>query len=170
MPNVLVDAGPLITLGKLNRLGLLGDLYDRVLVPRSVFREVVIAGVARGAPDALTVRLFLAHEGWPILEASPEVIGRYAPSVILDSGERELLALAQTLPEVLVLLDDEVARNEARRLGLPARGTLGVLVQAYRTGLLTLGELELLLLEIGARPDIWISEKLCKQVWAALST
>ncbi len=45
---------------------------------------------------------------------------------------------------------------------------LGVLVQAHRTQLLTFAHVELLIQEIAARPDIWISAKLCEQVLASL--
>ena len=68
----------------------------------------------------------------------------------------------------LVLLDDEIARSEARRLNLPLRGTLGILVQAYREQILTLAQTELLIREISARRDIWISEKLCEQVLSTM--
>jgi hypothetical protein len=45
---------------------------------------------------------------------------------------------------------------------------LGILVQARRAGCLTFQEIELLVLEIAARPDIWIGEKLCQSVLAKL--
>jgi predicted nucleic acid-binding protein len=67
-----------------------------------------------------------------------------------------------------VLIDDELARSEARRLGLAVKGSLGILIEAHRAGLLTLDELELLLMTVAARPDIWISEKLCRQILAEL--
>jgi predicted nucleic acid-binding protein len=72
------------------------------------------------------------------------------------------------LADPLVLLDDDVARTEARRLELRARGTLGVLVQAFRSGFLSLSQVELLLNEIAARSDIWIGSKLCSQVLGSL--
>jgi uncharacterized protein len=159
---VLSNAGPLMVLGKLNRLGLLNELYGTVHVPRTVYREVVSAGMAQSRPDALTVRLFLEHYGYPILEASPEVIRAYQPRVALDAGEREVLALARHMPTPLVLMDDEVARSEARHLSLRPKGSLGILVQAHEHGLLSMKETELLILEIATRPDIWISEKLCQ--------
>jgi predicted nucleic acid-binding protein len=165
---VLADAGPLIALAKLNRLSLLADLYQVIHIPRSVYREVVDAGLARGSTDALTLRLFLARTDWPIVDAPEEPARDAAPTILLDPGERDLLAVAQTLPEALLLIDDEVARAEARRLGLSVRGTLGILAQARRSGLLTFPEVELLLLEIAARPDIWIGEKLCQGVLAKL--
>ncbi len=138
MSIVLSNAGPLIALGKLNRLQLLADLYHNV--------------------QMTTV----------VVEVPSAVLDVYTPPVKLDPGEHELLSLAQTLAAPLVLLDDEMARTEARRLPLQVRGTLGVLVQAYRAQLLTFDHIELLIQEIAARPDIWISAKFCEHVLASL--
>jgi predicted nucleic acid-binding protein len=151
-------------LGKLNRLDLLADSYDQVQMSRAVYSEVVTQGLARGAYEALTVRLFWQSQNWPILEVPSAALATYVPPVILGPGETETLALAQTLPNPLVLLDDEIARTEARRLKLRLRGTVGVLVQAYRQGHLSFSQIDLLLEEIALRPDIWISAKLCHKV------
>ena len=150
-PTVLCNAGPLMALGKLNRLDLLTDLYGEVQIPHAVYSEVVVQGLARGAPDALTVRLFWQHQGWPIVNVSEATLSAYTQPVILDPGEAE-------------------ARAEARRLRLRPRGTLGVLVQAYRQGLLSFDQVELLIREIATRPDIWIGARLCGRVLAALDT
>jgi predicted nucleic acid-binding protein len=165
---VLCNAGPLIALGKLNRLELLAELYGQVQVPRAVYDEAVTQGLALGAPDARTIRLFWQTKDWPIVNVSATVLATYKPSVILDPGEREVLAVAQTLSDVLVLMDDETARAEARRLKLRVCGTLGVLTQAYRAKIISFPDVELLLQEIAARPDIWIGAKLCEQVLQAL--
>jgi predicted nucleic acid-binding protein len=167
-PTVLSNAGPLIALGKLNRLDLLADLYDQVQITQAVYTEVITQGLAHGAPEALTIRLYWESQHWPVINVPTTVLAAYIPPVILDSGETEVLALAQTIPNCLVLLDDEVARTEARRLGLQLRGTLGVLVQAYRLKHLSYAQITLLLQEIAARSDIWISAKLCQQVLNAL--
>jgi predicted nucleic acid-binding protein len=58
MSVVLCNSGPLMALGKLNRLDLLAELYNEVQVPKAVYNEVVSQGLARGAPDALIARLF----------------------------------------------------------------------------------------------------------------
>ena len=167
-PVVLCNAGPLITLGKLNRLELLSELYGEVQIPHAVYDEVVTCGLAKGASDALTVRLFWQRHEWPVVGAPPSVLSTYTPPVILDPGERAVLALAQTMKHPLVLLDDEVARSEARRLNLRVCGTLGILAQACRKQMLTLAQTELLIREISARRDIWISAKLSEQVLASL--
>jgi predicted nucleic acid-binding protein len=168
MPTVLCNAGPLIALGKLNRLDLFADLYGQVQTTRVVYDEVVTHGLARGMSDAFTVRLFWQRQRWPVVAVPQAVLDAYQPVMLLDPGETEVLALAQTLTDPLVLLDDGAARAEARRLRLRVRGTIGVLTQAYRGGFLSLLQVELLLREIAARPDIWISAKLCEQALASL--
>lgn len=168
MPTVLADSGPLIALAKLNRLHLLLDLWDTLQIVEAVYQEAVVFGLAQGASDALTIRLFWQQHHLPVVPVSAEMLAAYQPAITLDPGERATFALALTLPDVLVLVDDEDARAEARRLRLSMRGTLGVLVAAYRRNLLTRSESELLLNEIAARPDIWISATLCAQVLRSL--
>ena len=68
MSVVLCNSGPLMALGKLNRLDVLAELYDEVWVPQAVYAEVVSQGFARGAPDALIVSLFWQRQGWPVVE------------------------------------------------------------------------------------------------------
>lgn len=99
MPTVLSNAGPLMALGKLNRLDLLSELYKQVQISRAVYTETVTQGLAYGANDALTIKMFWQYQNWPILEISEPVLAAYTPSVILDQGEKELLALAQTLSD-----------------------------------------------------------------------
>jgi predicted nucleic acid-binding protein len=55
---VLCNASPLMAPGKLNQLNLLACLFDEVQIPRAVYDEVVTQGLARGAPDALSIRRF----------------------------------------------------------------------------------------------------------------
>jgi predicted nucleic acid-binding protein len=159
-----------MALGKLNRLGLLTQLYPDLRIPQAVYREVVTEGLVRAMPEALTVRLFLEQRRLPVVGISESTLDRYAPPVLLGAGEREVLALAQGLSGIQVLLDDKEARKEARKPGLAAKGTLGVLVQAYQAELLSMSELRLLFAEIVARPDIWISDELCRQVLSRIET
>jgi len=54
----------------------------------------------------------------------------------LDNGEAEAIALATELHPESVLLDDKLARQMARRLGVPVTGTIGVLLRAKQVGLI----------------------------------
>ena len=111
MTTVLCNAGPLIALGKLNRLELLAKLYGQVQVPRAVYDEAVTQGLALGAPDARTIRLFWQAKDWPAIKVTAATLAAYKPPVILDPGETEVLALARTLPDVLLLEDPLLLRS-----------------------------------------------------------
>jgi len=54
----------------------------------------------------------------------------------IHRGEAEVIALAGSLRESKMILDDLAARKHARLLGLKFTGSLGVLLQAKKIGLL----------------------------------
>ena len=158
---VVSDAGPLITLAKLNLLHLLECLYRRGYFPGSVYKEAVVEGLRQGLEDAHTLRLFLIQEGWETMEvenAPDELI-----SLHLDQGELDSLALALAM-NALLLIDEERGREEARRHRVKVRGTLGVLIEAYRRGFITSNQLRFYFDQIEERTDIWISPSLCHRL------
>lgn len=54
----------------------------------------------------------------------------------LGPGESSVIALALATPSAEVVLDDAAARRCARGLGIPVRGTVGVLILAKKRGLI----------------------------------
>ena len=54
----------------------------------------------------------------------------------LDRGEAEAIALANELSADWLLIDEAAGRDEAARQGIHTIGTLGVLREAHRAGLL----------------------------------
>ena len=92
MPIVLCDSGPLIALAKLNRLHLLLDLWETVQIVEAVYQEAVVLGQARGAPDALTIRLFWQQHHVPVVSVPADTLGAYQPALTLDSGEHATFA------------------------------------------------------------------------------
>jgi predicted nucleic acid-binding protein len=54
----------------------------------------------------------------------------------LGPGEAEVLMLALELDDAVVVLDDAFARRMAESLGLRLKGTLGLLLDAKREGLI----------------------------------
>ena len=130
---VVSNAGPLIALGKLGQLSLLLTLYDDILIPREVYHEAVINGLRLGADDAPTVD-FLLRQG------HIRVVGIVLPSPLpawvhsLDAGRIEVILLGQQQAADWVLIDNEHARKAARQLGLPLKGTVGLLLDAWRQG------------------------------------
>ena len=62
--NVVSNSGPLMVFSKLNILHLLKELYVRVELPLSVYRETVSVGIRRGFTDAQVLNSFLMQNEW----------------------------------------------------------------------------------------------------------
>jgi predicted nucleic acid-binding protein len=119
---VVSDATALIVLAKLGRLSLLQPIFSGVIIPDSVYQEIL----AKADHD---------HLVWqdPFFTRTPDPHDRIQAELlsILDPGESAALALAKQrgLP---VLIDEKKGRNLARSLGIPVIGLLGVLLALYR--------------------------------------
>jgi predicted nucleic acid-binding protein len=158
-----------MVLAKLHLLHLLAELYDRVHIPRSVYSEVVVEGLRQGFADARTLRHFLDQTGWQAEDVHADHIDDRLLDLPLDVGERDVLALAVSLGNVTVLMDETVGRSYARQYGLIVRGSLGILIEAYHSSLLDADRLRLALNEMARRSDIWISTTLIERVlWEVL--
>ncbi len=165
---VVVNAGPLIALGKLSIVGLLQRLYRNVLIPSPVYHEVVTHGLELGRPDAYDVQMAIARRELTVIAVDETDIASEIHPLALGLGEKAAIHLARLNGADWVLLDDQLARKEARRLGLRVKGSLGILSEAYRRGLLGEAELDVLFKALLEREDIWISSELVKLVWRKL--
>jgi len=127
VPEVIADTSPLQYLYQADCLDLLSALYGSVGVPEGVVREIEVG-------HALGVSLPTVGElPWMWIVPVPEQ--PLLPLVAdLGPGEREVLALTVGKPETLALLDDRLARDYARFLGISFTGTLGVLLRAKTDG------------------------------------
>jgi predicted nucleic acid-binding protein len=135
-------------------------LYGDILIPREVYNEVVINGLRLGADDAPAVDFLVQQSYIQVVEVVlPLPLPAWAQS--LDAGEIEVIILGQQQAADWVLIDNEHARKAAREVGLPHKGTVGLLLEAWRQGYLSLQAFELLIQEIKHRADLWISAQLC---------
>ena len=165
---VVINSGPLMALAKLGLLDLLPRLYGQVSFPTAVFAEVVVRGRERGYSDAFLVQLAVQQWKLKVLEVSEGDLPPDIQDLPLDAGEKQTLYLAQRDKADLALFDDEKVREEAKARGMNIKGTLGVIIQAYRTGLVGFNDVESTIEAIIAREDIWISEELCRRVMGKL--
>lgn len=158
---IVSNAGPLMVLSKLNLLHLLKELYVEVLIPEAVYEETVINGIRCDFEDAYTLRLFLNQSNWkPVkLLQVPQIIA----STNLDKGEKEAIAWALS-KNALLLMDEELGREVARKQGITVKGSLGILIQAYHKNLIRFEQLRFYFNQISSRSDIWISSKLCDKL------
>ncbi len=127
---VIADAGPLIALAKVKRLGLLKRLFGQVSVTAAVADELRLGSAAPGAA-ALDAAL---AAGW--LVRLPHTGVTLAAHQTLDAGEASCLAAAAATPGTLFLIDERLGRREAQRLNIPHTGTAGILCAAKELGYL----------------------------------
>lgn len=122
-----VNASPLIFLAHANLLQLLKLLGEEVLVPDAVAEEI-----RRRGPQDPTARA-LEDTSWLRVVEVPDVppkIERWD----LGAGESAVLAWCIGHPGTEAIIDDLSGRRCAGALGIPVRGTLGLILIAKRRG------------------------------------
>jgi predicted nucleic acid-binding protein len=133
----IVNASPLILLGKIRRLELLFVGEPKVIVPMTTVGEVTSQPVAASLPGW--------HPDLPPITLEPDVpippeVFRHA----LDRGESMVLAVALRLQaggeDVEVVLDERKGRRAAKALAIPLVGTAGLILRARAEGMLASSE------------------------------
>lgn len=130
LDKAVINTGPLLALSLAGRLGLLPVLFREFWIPDVVYQEVTAAGLGRLGADALadqqwTEHVCLAPDPDPLLIAE------------LDPGEAAVISLARSKLPCLAIIDEKRGRRIAQHVyGLPIKGTVGLLVEAKRRGLL----------------------------------
>ncbi len=124
---VICNTTPFIVLGSVNQIELMQELYETICVPEAVIEEIIAGGPIK-VPDLTSLR-------W--IEVIPNITTHEHKLLYqLDYGERNVILNALRLNADLVLIDDRIARNIAEYMGLRIKGTLGVLADAKRKGLI----------------------------------
>lgn len=127
---VISNSSPIIHLATIGRLHLLEGLYSRILVPEKVYLECTDAVHCRNEVDLISQSSWIKRHS-----IEDDRLFKLLYSEI-DAGEAEALVLALEQKADLLLLDDQEARNKARKLELPVTGTLGVLLKFKNEGMI----------------------------------
>lgn len=124
------NTSPQILLAKIGRLHLLQQLYREILIPVAVLEEVR----AKPGREAQQLQTLIEEGIYQLHRVAGNVISEIPAE--LGSGEREVIALAIEKQADLVILDDLEGRRIAREKGLIVTGTIGLLVEARKRGLI----------------------------------
>jgi len=127
---VVSDTTPLNYLILIRAEHVLPAIYTSILVPRQVIDELL----HEDAPDQ--VRLWASKPpAWvEVREGDASLFPK------LGYGEAAALALAIEVHAEALLADDGEARSVARALGLRLIGTVGILAEAHKVGLIDFDE------------------------------
>lgn len=145
----VADAGPLIHLTEINSLALL-EIFESVIVPDSVWLEAQAHHpLSHPAPSNL-MRITVS-------QAEVEASSLSGEAPVLHRGEMECLFLCRRMSARILLTDDLAARDAARRLGVTPVGSLGIVVRAFRLGLISLLEAQHLLEDLYDQSSLFVT-------------
>ncbi|RLD77322.1 MAG: DUF3368 domain-containing protein [Bacteroidetes bacterium] len=125
---IVADSSPLISLAIISKLDLLNALFDEIYIPKAVFSEISI-------PNKPYSELFSKLGNVKIMDVN----NRIALMILnkdLDLGESEAIVLAMENNINNILIDEQKGRRIATANGLHPIGTIGVLIQAKKMGLI----------------------------------
>ena len=127
---VFSDTSPISCLASLGRLDLL-EIYGQVRIVPAVEEELSRhpSESARALIQEAFERGLLRRDAGKVEDATSLLLEHE-----LDPGEAEALAVAKASRADLVFIDEREGRKWARRLGVPAVGTLGILLRAKCDG------------------------------------
>lgn len=131
---VIADAGPLLALAKLDCLHLLEKLFGTVLIPEAVQRECM----AKSGEDSQRIQQAIDCKQLQVI--SSDAISSMVLPRSLGDGEKEAIFLAIQHEHSLLIVDDQLARRQAAKLGLTFIGLVRVLAIAEQQGLLDSAE------------------------------
>ncbi len=120
------NSSVIIALARICRLDLLEELFGEILVPKAVWKEIIVEG--KPGSEKIMESSFIRVE--KVRNMRPVAL----LEEFIDSGEAEAIVLALERNADLLLVDDRDARNLAKKLGLQVMGTLGVIALAKYKG------------------------------------
>jgi len=128
VPIWICDTSPICYFARLGLLHILPNMLGQLVVPQAVVNEIDTGRAQH--PNLPDLRLLnWVHITQP--PSTPPEISRHQ----LGPGETEAIALAHSLSDTCILLDDFQARQEATEKGIPVRGTLALLLMAKERNL-----------------------------------
>ena len=149
---LIADASALIALSVCNSLPVLDAIFGTVLVPEAVYLEVA----APDKPHSEPLRRYLQGKVRQVDMQHFVFLDAYA-----DAGETAAMLLYKQLNADYLLIDDKRGRKVAAINHIKTVGSLGVLLQAKRAGLIA--SIAPLLAQIDASP-VFISRTLLETV------
>ena len=119
---VVFNSSPWIFLSKLGLIEKAIELFSKIYIPDGVNNEII----ERRDEAFMTMEKLQKLKQIEIVKAANFRLVK-ALSQRLGKGEAEAIAIALEKEIDAVILDDHIARLEAKRLGLQAKGTLGII-------------------------------------------
>lgn len=146
---MISNSTPLICLAKIKQLELLKNLFDKIIIPESVMKEVMIEG-----KPGFSVLSTAIKEGWIRVENPKKSL-----NINLGKGENDAIALAKEKNDDLII-DDSVAIKIADSMNIKHIRTTKIIFLALEDNIIDKEQAKILFLKLiqqgyYIRPDIY---------------
>jgi predicted nucleic acid-binding protein len=153
LPVFVSDAGPLIHLAQINKLYLIKQLFNQVIITPNVKREAYDESVKLGHLDAQIIGKAIEKK-WIIIENIPKKLA--SASKKLAEDENISKANAETLlfakeRKAEFLVDEKTLSDLAKMFGIKTWNTWTVLLEGLRRGFIEFADIEAAIKELGER-------------------
>lgn len=158
---VVSDSTPLIHLAKVGCMELLFSLYEEVLITEEVYREAVEEGIILEKNDAGVIQEYI---GKSIHIKNPTSLSdRLIEKYCIHKGEADSIQLAMEIGAQLILMNERDGRNAAKNEGLKVKGSIGVIFDALKAGIINEKQVLTILNNFKKNPQIfWIEPAIIK--------
>ncbi len=160
----ITNASPLIYLGKIGALDLLHSVFEKIITSEEVVHEVLDKGSSFEIP---AIQKFLSSYVSIQKPLNPKFVDRLK-TLNLHPGEASIIALSYEMKNLenapLLIIDDLGARKVVVSLNLPLTGTIGVILRATQSTMVSSIEAQKLLDTLVLRTDFHISTSLYVRV------
>jgi uncharacterized protein len=129
---IVSDTSPIINLAIIDHLWLIPTLYQQIILPQTVYDEIVIDGAGQAGADEIRLATWIEVRNTKNFALHAQL------NTELDPGEAEAIALAVELNADRILIDEKLGRQKAIHLALKPVGILGVLLRAKQDGHISL--------------------------------
>ena len=120
---VISDATPLIHLAKIGKINFLEKLFDKIIIEKEIYKEVVEEGENFNKTEVLLINNLIKNK-FIIVKEAKKIIE--IPS--LHKGEKKSISLCRELKIKELLIDEKEGFNSATMFGLNPIRTTSILI------------------------------------------
>ena len=129
---VICDSTPLIHLARIGKLHYIKDLFDKIIIPKEVYEEVIKNGKELNKGEIYIIEEFI--DNFIIIKEANLKINQFN----LDLGELKALSLCQELKIKNILIDEKEGYNSALILGLKPLRTSALMLRLLNKKIINL--------------------------------
>ncbi len=158
---VVSDSTPLIHLAKVGQIKILFSLYNEILITEEVYREAVEEGILLEKEDAANIQEYIGKS--IIINNAGLSCDHLIEKYLIHKGEAESIQLALETQAELILMNERDGRNAAKSEGLKVKGSIGVLFDAFKAGIISKDDALSILSRFKDDPQVfWINPDIIK--------